>query len=216
MASKTQLVYGVAAALAVLLIAFIVTRPATLPDAGDLHVLTGVPAFLNSGGRAVRGAPNAKVHLVEFSDFQCPFCKQNEAAMSALLKDYPTEISLEYREFPLPNAHPYAWNAAEAFECAVDQNVSKAWALHDVMFDKQPALDIPYLKSYARAVGLDGPTFDACLDSGKKNDMVARDEALGVKLGVESTPTVFVEGTPIIGTNPESTYQQVIDSLLGR
>jgi protein-disulfide isomerase len=216
MASKSTLVYYAIAAVLVLGIAFLATRPASLPDPGDIKVEDGIPSFVNDAGHAVRGSPNAKVHMVEFSDFQCPFCKGNEAALTEVLKAYPGLVSLEYRHFPLTQVHGFAAKAAEAYECALDQGPNKAWALHDVMFDRQPALDVPQLKSYARALGIDGAAFDACLDSGKKAELVARDASLGVKLGVESTPSVFIEGTPLVGQNPAGAYKAVIDPLLGR
>ncbi len=222
MASKSTYIYSAIAILFVVGVVWLATRPAVIPDSGTITV-ADIPSYTNDAGRAVRGLKTATVHLVEFSDFQCPFCQKNADSMEQVMKAYPTQVSIEYRDFPLVNIHPYAEKGAESFECANEQGPKLAWAMHDAMFQKQASME-PYasdvarvvlqLKSYARAVGLNGPAFDACLDSGKKADLVARDEALGVKLGVQSTPTVFIEGTPVVGANPFSTYKQIIDQKL--
>jgi protein-disulfide isomerase len=223
MVSKSTLVYSAVALVIVLGAVWLLTRPAVIPDAGTITV-GNFTAFESDAGRAVRGSKTATVHLVEFSDFQCPFCRQNADSIEQVLTAYPTQVSVEYRDFPLVNVHPYAEKGAEAFECANEQGAVKAWAMHDAMFQKQVGMeayagDVPrvvlQLKSFARSVGLNGPAFDTCLDSGKKADLVARDEALGVKLGVQSTPTVFIEGTPVVGANPFSTYKNLIDAKLG-
>lgn len=158
-----------------------------------------------------RGEANAPVSLVEFSDFQCPFCGRAYATVEEILKNYPGKVKLTFVQFPLP-MHPNAQKAAEASLCANDQG--KFWQLYDVMFKNQTALEVPKLKDYAKQVGLDVAKFEACLDSGTKAADVKKDQAMGEKLGVQSTPTFFVNGLELEGALPYDDFAQAIDDEL--
>jgi len=174
----------------------------TLPqERKDLSGVTGV----------TRGEANAPVSLVEFSDFQCPFCGRAYTTVEEILKNYPGKVKLTFVQFPLP-MHQNAQKAAEASLCANDQG--KFWSLYDLMFKNQTALEVPKLKDYAKQSGLDTAKFDQCLDSGEKAADVTKDKALGDKLGVQSTPTFFINGLELEGAQPYEEFAQAIDDEL--
>ena len=118
-----------------------------------------------------------------------------------------------FKDFPLPN-HANAEKAAEAAHCAGEQN--KYWEMHDRMFGNQQALAVPQLKESAAALGLDAGKFEQCLDSNKYTDVVNVDVQYGNKLGVASTPTMYVNGRAVIGAQPFEYFQTVIDEELAR
>lgn len=161
----------------------------------------------------VRGNANAPVTIVEFSDFQCPFCQRVNPTLAQVRAAYGDKVRIVFKDFPLPN-HPQAPKAAEAARCAAEKN--KFWEMHDAMFANQRALEVPGLKQTARAIGLDGAAFDACLDSGKYASTVQKGSELGDKMGVNSTPTLYVNGRPILGAMPFEMFKQVIDEELAR
>ena len=118
-----------------------------------------------------------------------------------------------FKDFPLPN-HAEAFKAAEAAHCAGEQD--KYWELHDAMFANPRALHVPSLKQTAKTLGLDTETFDRCLDSGKHAESIRSDMALGEKMGVNSTPTIYINGRPLIGAQPFEAFKQIIDEELAR
>ena len=154
-----------------------------------------------------RGPDAAKVTIVEFSDFQCPFCGREAPVVEKLMKEYDGKVKLVFRHFPL-DFHPFAEKAAEAGACAADQG--KFWPLHDKMFGNQQKLAVEDLKAYAKESGLDPAKFDKCLDSGEKKDLVAADQKAGVDAGVNGTPAFFINGIFINGAQP---YEQLKDAV---
>lgn len=167
---------------------------------------------VTKNSKPFKGGENAKVTVVEYSDFQCPFCAKGTIVIKELESYYGQDIRLEYRHFPLMQIHEKAEKAAEASECAVDQG--KFWEYHDKLFANQNALDTVSLKKYARELGLDGAKFDACLDSGEKKPIVISELRLGEKLGITGTPTFFVNGQMVIGAQPFNTFKTMIDKEL--
>jgi protein-disulfide isomerase len=161
----------------------------------------------------VRGNAGAPITIIEFSDYQCPFCARVNPTLAKVMQTYGDRVKIVFKDFPLSN-HPQAPKAAEAARCAGDQ--SKYWEMHDAMFANQRALDVPSLKQSARAIGLDGATFDQCLDSGKWAGAVRSGMALGEKMGVNSTPTLYVNGRALIGAMPFENFKSVIDEELAR
>ncbi len=159
------------------------------------------------------GAENAAVTIVEFSDYQCPFCARVTPTMAKIMETYGGKVRRVFKDFPLPN-HPQAPKAAEAARCAGDQG--KYWEMHDRLFANQGALEVADLKKTAASLGLNQAEFDQCLDSGKWTAKVQADLAQGEKLGVNSTPTVYVNGRPLIGAQPFEQFKQVIDEELAR
>jgi protein-disulfide isomerase len=171
------------------------------------------------------GRADAPVTIVEFSDYQCPFCQRFFATtLLELKKEYieTGKVRYVFRDFPL-EMHPQARNAAEAAHCAGEQG--KYWEMHDVLFQNQRALAPPQLADHARLVGLDGATFDACFSSGRHAARVERGLADGAAAGVQGTPGFVigkttsgdvVEGTPIRGAQPLETFRRIIDQMLAQ
>jgi protein-disulfide isomerase len=122
-------------------------------------------------------------------------------------------VRLVFKDFPLPN-HAMAPKAAEAAHCAGEQG--KYWEMHDLMFANQQALAVPQLKEHAAALKLDATKFATCLDSGQYAAAVNTDLQYGNQLGVSSTPTVYVNGRPVVGAQPFEYFQSVIDEELAR
>ncbi len=162
----------------------------------------------------VLGDKNAPVTIIEFSDYQCPFCERFWSQTLPLIKaNYidTGKVKLVYRDFPL-GFHQYAQKAAEAAECADDQG--KYWEMHDKLFQNQAALTINDLKRYASELGLDTSTFNQCLDSGKYTKEVQKDLADGSASGVSGTPSFFVNGVQIVGAQPYSAFEQAIEAAI--
>jgi protein-disulfide isomerase len=146
-------------------------------------------------GRPYKGTANASVVVVDFSDFECPYCKQAVATEQYLLGKYAGKIKIVFKQFPLVNIHIDAMKAAQASECAHEQG--KFWEYHDMLFDNQQRLADADLKSYAKYIGLDSGRFDACLGSGIKEAIVLADLNEGGRIGVRATPTFFVNGIQV-------------------
>ena len=153
-------------------------------------------AFNNEGAPSL-GNPNAPVTLVEFSDFQCPFCARFAPTLKEIASTFGDQVHIVYRQLPIPSIHDNALKAAEASLCAHDQN--KFWQMHDLMFDEPDRLTIPELKEKARRVGLNQETFDSCLDSGKHAGTVQKDMEEGRRAGVTGTPALFINGEHLAG-----------------
>lgn len=158
------------------------------------------------------GPSNAQVVIVEFSDFQCPFCAQAYPVIKELLKDYGDRIHFVYRDFPVPSLHPQALLGALAGECAHEQG--KFWPMHDKIFENQQDLNENNLKTWAIQLGLDGVQFSSCLDSQKYLPEVQEDLNDGVDAGVRATPTFFINGQKIEGALPLSVFEQIILTIL--
>ena len=158
-----------------------------------------------------RGPAAAPVTIVEFSDFQCPFCGREYPVIEKLMKDYDGKVRLVFRNYPL-DFHPFAEKAAEAAACAGDQN--KFWELHNAMFSNQQKLAVDDLKGYAKTAGLDSAKFDKCLDSGEKKTEVQADQKAGTEAGVNGTPAFFVNGVFINGAVPYDQIKQAVEREL--
>jgi protein-disulfide isomerase len=126
---------------------------------------------------------------------------------------YGDKVRLVFKDFPLPN-HPEAQKAAEAAQCAGEQG--KYWEMHDVIFANQSNMGVPALKQHAAALKLDTAKFDQCLDSGRHAEGIAEDKKVGEQMGVGSTPTLYINGRPLIGAQPFEAFKQIIDEELAR
>ncbi len=173
------------------------------------------PPRLNvkSAGHPELGSANAPVTMVEFGDFQCPFCKRAEPTLKQVREKYGDKVRLVYMDFPLP-IHQHAMDAALGARCANDQG--KFWAFHDELFEDQSKLAPKDLKESAKSLGLDTAKFDACLDKGKYRSQVEADLNQGSALGVDGTPAFFINGRPLTGAQPFSQFVSVIDEELVR
>jgi protein-disulfide isomerase len=158
-----------------------------------------------------KGPEDAPITIVEFSDYECPYCVRAEPTVKDLLAAYPGKIRLVYRDFPLPN-HAAAPKASEAGHCAGDQG--KFWEMHARLFAANGKLAVSDLKSYAREVGVDGAKFDRCLDSGEKASVVAFHKKAGDEAGVSGTPAFFVNGRLLSGAQPLEAFKAVVDEEL--
>jgi protein-disulfide isomerase len=161
------------------------------------------------------GPENAKVTIIEFSDFQCPYCKQFfDNTYRQLKVAYSDRVRFVYRDFPVASNHPEAQAAAEAAECANDQG--RFWEYHDALFSNQDKLQASYYFELATQLGLDQHKFSDCLRSGKYTDEVAQDFGAGLNAGVTGTPTFFINGRIVVGAQPYQTFKQIIDQELSR
>jgi protein-disulfide isomerase len=158
------------------------------------------------------GPADAPITIVEFSDYQCPFCRRwHDEVYQPLLNEYPGKIKLVYRQLPLTSIHPEAFPAAEAALCAGDQDAY--WPFHEKLFSSD-ALGKSVYTQYAQDLGLDTTAFEACLTQNKYQDAVQSDLDFAVNLGVRSTPTFFINGLAIVGAQPLDVFKQVIDKEL--
>ncbi|HVE87842.1 MAG TPA: thioredoxin domain-containing protein [Myxococcales bacterium] len=159
-----------------------------------------------------RGPADAKVTIVEFSDFQCPFCSRAHDTVDEVMRTYAGKVKLVYRQMPLTSLHPNAFKAAEASLCAFDQG--HFWEYHDTLFKNQQQLGVDKLKEYATSLGLDGSKFNQCLDGGDKASLVRTDMKDGEGVGVQGTPAFFINGVFLNGAVPIDEFREVIDSEL--
>ena len=151
----------------------------------------------------IRGNKSAKVTLIEYSDYECPFCSRHTPSLDQALKDFPEDVRLVYRHYPLSAIHPEAQKAAEASECAAKIGGNdKFWLMHDQLFAKQQVLGTQTYLDIAKAIGLNEGNFKTCLDSGEMADRVNMDTSEGATAGVEGTPATFVNGQLISGAVP--------------
>jgi protein-disulfide isomerase len=158
-----------------------------------------------------QGPASAPIELVEFSDFQCPFCYRAHPTVNQVLSTYGNKIRFVYRNYPLPN-HPNARPAAEAAQCANEQG--QFWAYHDRLFADQTKLSDADLKASAAALGLDAGKFNACVDSHKYKDQIEADLQAGNEAGVNGTPAFFINGRMLSGAQPFDEFKRIIDEEL--
>jgi protein-disulfide isomerase len=164
------------------------------------------------------GDENAPVVIVEFSDFQCPFCERwATETLPQLTQTYidTGKVRLVYRDFPLSSIHPEAQNAAESAECARDQG--KFWEYHDTLFENRmdwSGVGDAKFKQYAADLGLDTSQFNDCLDSDKYKNEVLDDLNAGGSVGVSGTPTFFINGKKLVGAQPFENFVTVIEEEL--
>ena len=160
-----------------------------------------------------QGPANAPIELVEFSDFQCPFCYRSFPTVKQVMETYSGKVRFVYRNYPLPN-HPNARPAAEAAQCANEQG--QFWPYHDRLFANQSKLSDSDLKASAAALGLDAGRFNACLDSHKYQARVEADTKAGNEAGVNGTPAFFINGRLLSGAQPFDEFKKIIDEELAK
>ena len=184
-------------------------------DADDVQIDLEPPrtAIALGADDPVFGPASASVEIIEFSDFQCPFCQRLTETLEQLKTEYGSAIRLVFKDYPLPN-HAQAFKAAEAGNCANQQG--RFWELHDTMFSQQSELEVDDLKRHAGALGMDQAAFDECLDSGRFAEQVSADLTAGQQYGVSSTPTVFINGRAVMGAAPFEVFDEIIRDELER
>lgn len=161
-----------------------------------------------------RGQSSAPVTIVEFGDFQCPYCKESESSLRTIMERYPRDVRVVFRNLPLTEIHPNARIAAEAAVCADRQG--KFWEMHDAMYGDQSALNLDSLKSTATRLGLNADRFSACITDGSANQALELDAKAARDLGLGGTPYFFINGRPIDGDVPTEKFENIIqDELQG-
>lgn len=174
------------------------------------------PVFdVNVKDAPFKGNANAKVTIVEYSDFQCPFCSKASMTIAELEKKYGNKIKVAFKNYPLP-FHSQARVAAEAAQCANAQNSKLFWKMHDAMFADQTKLDKENLFATAKKIGLKEADFKSCLEATKYKSVIDNDMAEGQKLGIKSTPTFFVNGKLVSGAQPVEVFSEIIDEELSK
>jgi protein-disulfide isomerase len=159
------------------------------------------------------GPEDAPITIVEFSDYECPYCQRwHTEVFERLLEAYPDEVRLVYRDFPLTSIHPNATPAAIAANCAREQDVF--WDYHDKLFGMELGLNTEAYQEYASQLDIDTEEFNECLDSGRYEEEVQADFDFAANLGVRSTPTFFINGIAVVGAQPFEVFQQVIEQEL--
>ncbi len=187
----------------------------------DLRRRAGVEILLEgpkvqvmaAGDDPAAGPANAPVTLVEYSDFQCPYCSRAYPTIKQLQAKYKDQLRLVFKDFPL-DIHPFAAKAAEGGACAFEQG--KFWEFHDKLFENQKALGVPDLKKTALSLGLDPKRFNDCIDSPKYAYDWQADMAEGQKLGVNGTPTFFANGRMVVGAKSLEEMSKIIDEELAK
>ncbi|MFH1456044.1 MAG: DsbA family protein [archaeon] len=165
---------------------------------------------IDTTGLTVRGNPDGEVLIIEFSDFECPYCARGATTIEEVLEAYD-EVGVVFMQFPL-SFHANAQKAAEASLCANEQGMF--WEYHDVLFADQGALDVDSLKSSAEALRLDTEAFNTCLDEDTMADTVSAQMGIGQSNGVSGTPAFFINGISLVGAQPLSAFQEIIDAEL--
>jgi protein-disulfide isomerase len=181
---------------------------ASAPD--SVSVALGLAQDVALDAAPIRGSRDAAVLIIEFADYQCPFCQQMEPRLKKLQAELGNNMALAFKDFPL-SIHPYAEKAAEAARCAGEQG--RFWDFNNVLFNSSN-LEVDQLKQYARLLALDSKSFDHCLDSGKEAAAVQRDVAQGHLLGIDGTPSFFINGRPFSGAVDYDTLRQIAEREL--
>lgn len=165
----------------------------------------------------IRGDINAPVKIIEFSDYQCPFCQKHHSTMQQITEEYGEQVAWVYKHFPLDSIHQNARPAAEASECVWEQKGDEGfWQFTDKLFENQSSLGLTLYNQLAQEIGVDMSQFDECVSSRKYQQKVEADYQTGIKAGVNGTPANFVNGLSISGAAPYSNFKQVIDSELSK
>jgi protein-disulfide isomerase len=189
------------------------TYIAGLREKAGVAILLGRPRVdVTVDPARLRGDPGALVTVVEFADFQCPYCQSVQPAMKQVMEKYRGKIRLGFRDFPLRSIHPQAQSAAEASRCAGEQG--KYWEYYDLLFANQTALNPENYKQFARALGLEPERFDACLASGRSRPLIDNDFQTGTAAGVSGTPAFFINGILLSGSQSASAFEKIIDGEL--
>ena len=180
-----------------------------------LHLPVAEPPVLTVGtdDDPSIGPADAPVTIIEFSDFQCPYCQKSVATLKDLRRLYGDKVRVVYRDYPGPN-HAQAVPAAEAAQCAGYQG--KFWEYHDALFDHQATGTGWDYEALAHGLGLQAEPFLTCLHTGRYREEVKKDLADGLALGIASTPTFFINGRPLVGAQPIAEFSRLIDPLVGK
>ncbi len=199
-------------AITILIILFSIFLDSIFPLPSEDELFPSMVPLGNSGKDALyrdTDIPNGTVAITEFSDFECPFCREAQPVLKRIKENYGDKVQIIFRHFP--TGHTFSQSAAEASECAADQGMF--WEYHDKLFDSQVG-SVKDLVDYAGLMGMNVTEFSDCLMSRKKQSIVDKDAALGTSLGVPGTPTFYVGDQQILGIPVYSEITSMIDSQL--
>ena len=184
---------------------------------GEIYDMATDPFSANREKIQIQGSPskgpaNARVTLVEYSDYECPHCRQLYDALKTIEPRFP-QVRIVHKDFPLTLVHPWAATAALGGQCAFEQSPTAFWKVHDAIFDNQDLISTEnvwdMLMDFAKAAGLNGDAFKACMASPEAEKVVAANHDEGVALGVNSTPTVYINGRPLVGGDAPTLEQYI-------
>lgn len=177
-----------------------------------VEILLEEPRYVVTGPQDLsRGLSTAPVTIIEFSDFECPYCRKAQAVLGKLKDTYGDKLRFVFRHYPLP-FHKLAPKASEAAMCANEQG--KFWDFHDALFADSQSLAVDALKELATKLKLDTAKFDECLTSGRHVSRISSDSAEGQQLGITGTPTFFINGLKLVGAVPLDAFKEVLDKEL--
>ena len=185
----------------------------SLRDKAEVSIALQPPAVhVDFDPARVKGTADAPITIVEFADFQCPFCSKVQPVLKNVLAKYQGKVKLAYRDFPLSAIHEHAEIAAQASRCALAQG--KYWEMHDAMFADQSKLDEAALVRTAAGLRMNQNSFKSCLTSAKYKAEVQRDFEAGAQAGVNATPTFFINGELLSGVQSDADFSKIIDQQL--
>jgi protein-disulfide isomerase len=206
-------------------VGFLVSEDGRYAVFGELEDLTADPFAsvmkkIKVDGQVSKGPENAKVTIIEYSDFQCPFCSRGYQTMeNQVLKDYGDKVKFLYKNFPLP-MHPWAQDAAVASECAKQQKPEAFWTLYNFYFQNQRDITPQTVKDKSlealKDSGIDAAQFGDCFDNKKTLDLVKAEQAEGQSVGVTGTPAFVINGRLISGAQPYDNFKAIVDDELAR
>lgn len=185
----------------------------SLIEDADVDVVLEPPRVEIAADGPTLGPDDAAVTIVEFSDFQCPYCQRATPVLDEIRERYPEQVRVVYRHLPLDQIHPRARAAALASECAHDQDAF--WEYHDVLFENPQSLSDADLRGYAEALGLDPEPFAECLASGRHEDKVSADVAAAREIGITGTPAFVVNGIVLFGLQTSEELDEIVRQELG-
>lgn len=225
--TKTTLWQGVSLLLVIALAASIFTGgfggvqtgSANVPQPTNNQGGPPQPAEINLEGAYSKGEEDAPVTIVEYSDFQCPFCGRFYTQTLPQIQEQYVEtgkVRFVYKDFPLDSIHPQATPAALAARCAGEQSEEAFWGMHDLMFENQGSLSESSYNAWASQLGLDATQFSQCLTSQKYLNEVRADLQEGSNAGIRGTPGFLINGQLVSGAQPFSVFQQVIEAELAK
>jgi protein-disulfide isomerase len=188
--------------------------PKRLRERAQVAVRLEAPRFDVKAEGPSKGPADARITIIEFSDFQCPYCQRALDTLQQVLTKYPADVRVVYRHLPLDRIHPNARPAAEASACADEQG--RFWEYHDKLFANNRALAREDLLRYAGEVGLDAARFQACVDERRFKDKVEADLQAARAVGISGTPAFVVDGVLLSGAQPASEFYEVIDAALAQ
>lgn len=180
---------------------------------GKKKAVPGVVYPLSPGDAASKGPTDAPVVVIEYSDFECPYCQKTSETMRQLVEKFPGKIRFVFKNHPLPNLHKHAQLAAEASLAAKAQG--RFWEMHDLLFAFRDALERPDLEGYAESLGLDMARFRADLDNRVHAVRVAQEAQEAIAIGATGVPAVFVNGLYVQGSKPLEVYEAAVRAALG-